>query len=107
MIDHNAMAPHLAVGFEQQAAAARRRADRIRAEVSPEPAYPEYTRVHLTEPVREALEEAGVACLSGTAFGRYGEGFIRFSYANSLPNIEEALERMRALLAASPAVARV
>ncbi|HEY2595173.1 MAG TPA: pyridoxal phosphate-dependent aminotransferase [Chloroflexota bacterium] len=45
------------------------------------------------------LQEAGVACLSGTAFGGYGEGFVRFSYANSLPNIEEALERMRKLLA--------
>ncbi|MBV9599995.1 MAG: pyridoxal phosphate-dependent aminotransferase [Chloroflexi bacterium] len=44
------------------------------------------------------LQEAGVACLSGTAFGDYGEGFIRFSYANSLPNIEDALERMRKLL---------
>jgi aspartate/methionine/tyrosine aminotransferase len=44
------------------------------------------------------LQDAGVACLSGTAFGGYGEGFIRFSYANSLPNIEEALERMRKLL---------
>jgi aspartate/methionine/tyrosine aminotransferase len=53
------------------------------------------------------LEEAGVACLSGTAFGRYGEGFIRFSYANSLPNIEEALKRMGSLLASSPAVAQV
>ncbi|MBV9749040.1 MAG: aminotransferase class I/II-fold pyridoxal phosphate-dependent enzyme, partial [Acetobacteraceae bacterium] len=54
------------------------------------------------------LEEAGVACLSGTAFGAYGEGFIRFSYANSLPNIHIALDRMRALLQASDAaVARL
>jgi aspartate/methionine/tyrosine aminotransferase len=53
------------------------------------------------------LQEAGVACLSGTAFGGYGEGFIRFSYANSLPNIEEALKRMGSLLASSPAVAQV
>lgn len=44
------------------------------------------------------LEDAGVACLSGTAFGRQGDGFLRLSYANSLPNIELALERMRALL---------
>ena len=44
------------------------------------------------------LQEAGVACLSGTAFGTYGEGFIRFSYANSLPNIHLALERMRTVL---------
>ncbi len=41
------------------------------------------------------LEEAGVACLSGTAFGEYGEGYIRFSYANSLENIHKALERVR------------
>lgn len=40
------------------------------------------------------LNEAGVACLSGTAFGKYGEGFIRFSYANSLENIKEALRRI-------------
>src|SRR6266571_960416 len=44
------------------------------------------------------LQEAGVACLSGTAFGDYGEGFIRFSYANSLDNIHEALGRMSRLL---------
>mgnify|MGYP000902705006 FL=1 len=41
------------------------------------------------------LYEAGVACLSGTAFGAHGEGFIRFSYANSIENIEEALKRVR------------
>jgi aspartate/methionine/tyrosine aminotransferase len=40
------------------------------------------------------LEEAGVACLAGTAFGRYGEGYIRFSYANSIENIEKALARI-------------
>lgn len=44
------------------------------------------------------LDEAGVACLSGTAFGEWGEGHLRFSYANSLENIEEALRRVRALL---------
>ena len=41
------------------------------------------------------LNEAGVACLSGTAFGAYGEGFIRFSYANSIENIEKALGRIK------------
>jgi len=41
------------------------------------------------------LEEAGVACLAGTAFGAHGEGFLRFSYANSLENIHEALSRIR------------
>jgi len=40
------------------------------------------------------LEEAGVACLSGTAFGIYGEGFIRFSVANSPENIQNALGRI-------------
>jgi len=44
------------------------------------------------------LDEAGVACLAGTAFGEFGEGHLRFSYANSLANIEEALGRIRALL---------
>ncbi len=44
------------------------------------------------------LTEAGVACLSGTAFGEYGEGFLRFSYANSLENLMEAVERIRKFL---------
>jgi aspartate/methionine/tyrosine aminotransferase len=43
------------------------------------------------------LTEAGVACLSGTAFGEYGEGYLRMSYANSLDNIELALGRLAAL----------
>jgi len=41
------------------------------------------------------LTEAGVATLAGTAFGKYGEGYIRLSFANSLPNLESALERIR------------
>jgi aspartate/methionine/tyrosine aminotransferase len=45
------------------------------------------------------LEEAGVACLAGTAFGEFGEGHLRFSYANSLENIQEALKRVAGLLA--------
>jgi len=44
------------------------------------------------------LDEAGVACLAGTAFGEFGEGHLRFSYANSMENIQEALRRVRALL---------
>jgi aspartate/methionine/tyrosine aminotransferase len=43
------------------------------------------------------LNEAGVACLSGTAFGAYGDGYLRFSYAASLENIEEALSRIRSV----------
>jgi aspartate/methionine/tyrosine aminotransferase len=37
------------------------------------------------------LEQAGVACLSGTAFGEFGEGYLRFSVANSLENLQKAL----------------
>ena len=42
------------------------------------------------------LEEAGVACLAGTAFGGFGEGYLRFSVANSVENINLALERIAA-----------
>jgi aspartate/methionine/tyrosine aminotransferase len=41
------------------------------------------------------MNEAGVSCLSGTAFGDYGDGYLRLSYANSLENIEKALGRIR------------
>jgi aspartate/methionine/tyrosine aminotransferase len=40
------------------------------------------------------LEEAGVALLPGTAFGKYGEGYLRLSYANSYENLQKALERI-------------
>ncbi len=40
------------------------------------------------------LEQAGVAALSGTSFGAFGEGYVRFSVANSLENLEEALVRL-------------
>jgi aspartate/methionine/tyrosine aminotransferase len=43
------------------------------------------------------LNEAGVACLDGTSFGQHGAGHLRFSYANSLENILEAIERIRQL----------
>ncbi len=42
------------------------------------------------------LQEAGVACLSGTAFGEHGEGYIRFSIANSIENLNKALDRVEA-----------
>ena len=44
------------------------------------------------------LEQAGVATVSGTAFGQHGEGYIRLSYANSVENIRDALEAMEASL---------
>lgn len=43
------------------------------------------------------LAEAGVASLAGPDFGEYGEGYLRFSYANSLENIDKALERIESL----------
>ena len=44
------------------------------------------------------LDEAGLACLSGTAFGEAGRGYLRFSYANSQDNIREGIRRMREAL---------
>jgi aspartate/methionine/tyrosine aminotransferase len=41
------------------------------------------------------LNEAGVATVAGTSFGRFGEGYIRFSYANSTDNIRRAIRRIR------------
>ncbi|HEV7220018.1 MAG TPA: pyridoxal phosphate-dependent aminotransferase [Terriglobales bacterium] len=41
------------------------------------------------------LEDAGVACLSGTSFGEFGEGYLRFSVANSLENLQKALTQMK------------
>ena len=45
------------------------------------------------------LTEAGVAVLSGASFGEYGEGFLRMSYANSVPNLEKALKWTKAAVA--------
>jgi len=45
------------------------------------------------------LYEAGVSCLSGAAFGEYGEGYIRFSYANSYENLMEAVGRIKTAVA--------
>ncbi len=44
------------------------------------------------------LNKAGVAALSGTAFGEHGKGYMRFSFANSIPNIEKALTRIEEAL---------
>jgi aspartate aminotransferase len=44
------------------------------------------------------LDKAGVALLPGSAFGKYGEGYLRLSYANSQENIQKALERMGEIL---------
>jgi aspartate aminotransferase len=63
--------------------------------------FPNITGTGLTsmELQNRLLNDAGVAALSGTAFGGWGEGYLRFSYANSVHNIEAALEAVRANLA--------
>jgi len=48
-----------------------------------------------SKPLADALlDQAGIAALSGTAFGEFGEGYLRFSVANSLENLQEALHRL-------------
>ena len=64
-------------------------------------AFPNITGTGLASADLQArlLNEAGVAALSGTGFGAHGEGYLRFSYANSIENIRSALEAIRAQLA--------
>ena len=57
------------------------------------------TRRRSSEVAERLLNEAGVATLSGTAFGAHGEGYLRLSYANSEAKLREALERMRPVFA--------
>jgi aspartate/methionine/tyrosine aminotransferase len=52
------------------------------------------TGIHSRKLADRLLQEAGVACLNGEAFGEFGEGYIRFSYANSLENLMEAAKRI-------------
>jgi aspartate/methionine/tyrosine aminotransferase len=47
----------------------------------------------------KALQEAGVAALSGSAFGGFGDGYVRLSYANSVENLQKAIERLRGMVA--------
>ena len=68
-------------------------------------AFPNITKTGMGSKALEVklLNEAGVAVLSGAAFGQYGEGYLRFSYASSTDNIREALRRVGDCLAAAPA----
>src|ERR1700744_5544597 len=63
-------------------------------------AFPNITATGQTSADLQArlLKDAGVAALSGASFGSYGEGFLRFSYANSVDNIRLALDAIRAQL---------
>ncbi len=55
-----------------------------------------------SKPLADALlEDAGVACLSGTSFGEFGEGYLRFSIANSMENLERALDRIKEWVSAN------
>jgi aspartate/methionine/tyrosine aminotransferase len=46
----------------------------------------------------DLLAKAGVAIVAGTSFGAEGEGYVRFSYANSIENIERAIDRIEDFL---------
>jgi aspartate/methionine/tyrosine aminotransferase len=63
-------------------------------------AFPNITGTGMTskELQNKILETAGVATVAGTSFGIHGEGYIRFSYANSTENIKKAIERIGTLL---------
>jgi aspartate/methionine/tyrosine aminotransferase len=56
------------------------------------------TRISSTELADRILNEAGVACLAGTSFGKFGEGYLRFSYATALDQIQLALQRIEKLM---------
>ncbi|MDZ4805818.1 MAG: pyridoxal phosphate-dependent aminotransferase [Candidatus Eisenbacteria bacterium] len=61
--------------------------------------FPNITKIGMKseEMAARCLDEAGVAVLSGTAFGQHGQGYLRLSYANSIENIEKALQRLDVL----------
>lgn len=63
-------------------------------------AFPNITGTGMTarELQNKMLEKAGVATVAGTSFGVFGEGYIRFSYANSIENIRAAIQRIGNLL---------
>ena len=56
------------------------------------------TGIHAKKLELALLEEVGVAMIAGTSFGAFGEGYLRFSYANSVDNIRAACERIRTWL---------
>ncbi len=66
--------------------------------------FPNITRTGLDARALQGrlLEDAGVATIAGTSFGAFGEGYLRFSYANSREAIAEAVERIRTLLGNLP-----
>jgi len=80
--------------------------------VMPKGAFYAFPNVHAIDPDTGRLQDylltkAGVAVLSGTAFGAQGRGYLRLSYANSIEAITEALTRVRSALAQYAPSARV
>jgi aspartate aminotransferase len=63
-------------------------------------AFPNITGTGLSshEFAEKAMYEAGVALLAGTAFGEFGDGYVRISFANSQENLREAIKRLRTIL---------
>ena len=64
-------------------------------------AFPNITKTGMSSQKlqEKILEEAGVAVIAGTSFGVHGEGFLRFSYANSIENIQKALKKIARCIA--------
>ena len=56
------------------------------------------TGLSSVEFAEKAMHEAGVALLAGTAFGEFGDGYVRISFANSQENLQEAISRLRTIL---------
>ena len=56
------------------------------------------TGMNGAEFAKKCMHEAGVAIVPGTSFGKFGEGYLRFSYANSKDNILRAIERIDKIL---------
>ncbi|MBG82873.1 MAG: aspartate aminotransferase, partial [Chloroflexi bacterium] len=63
-------------------------------------AFPNITGTGMTSKqfAEKAMYDAGVALLAGTAFGEFGAGYVRISFANSQENLTEAIERLRRIL---------
>lgn len=70
--------------------------------LKPQGAFYAFPNIHETgltsRDFAEEMLQAGVALLPGTAFGQFGEGYVRLSYANSQENLRRALERMQSML---------
>ncbi len=97
----------MVAAFDERRKVIVREINQIPGFTCPEPggafyAFPNITGTGIgsIEMQNKLLNEAGVALISGTSFGHFGEGYVRFSYANSTENIVEAIRRIKACLMA-------